>query len=329
MMNTKAFCLALLNADTQDDVVKLLRDAGYWDNNDAWRLYGDKEGNFAQVGNQSAKPEAALVEKLVNCVDARLMNECLIRGVSPESAYAPRSIRGGVARFFEGKQIADDDEGGTLCNWPSAKRTQQSHYITLAATGGKPTRGKKSEKMCLTIADQGEGQSPNQLPRTILSLNAKNKQRIRFVQGKFNMGGSGVLRFCGEHGLQLVISRRSPALAANERADPSVDEWGVSVVRREAPSEESGEPVHSEFTYLAPIGSDTNPRRGEVLRFTADSLPLMPKHDEAYGREVKWATVIKLYEYETSVGQSNILLKDGLLFALERLLPEIALPVRL
>ena len=77
MDKVKNLCLALLKADREDEVVELLKNAGYWDNKDAWRLYGDKEGNFAQAGNQSAKPEAALVEKIVNCVDARLMNECL------------------------------------------------------------------------------------------------------------------------------------------------------------------------------------------------------------------------------------------------------------
>ena len=37
----------------------------------------------------------------------------------------------------------------------------------------------------------------------------------------------------------------------------------------------------------------------------------------------------QIVSYDTSVGQSNILMKDGLLFALERLLPEVALPIRL
>ena len=55
----------------------------------------------------------------------------------------------------------------------------------------------------------------------------------------------------------------------------------------------------------------------------------MPLMDEPYARQISWGTVVKLYEYETSVGQSNVLMADGLLYALERLLPEVALPVRL
>jgi len=325
----KQLCMRLLRADTENDVIEILKNAGFWDNTDAWRLYGDKEGNFAQAGNQQALPEAAFVEKIVNCCDSRLMDECLKRGIDPESNDAPRNVRDAVAMFFENRR-AENQEAGTLRNWSSEQRTEQSRFITIAATGGRPTRGRRTANMCLTIVDQGEGQSGQRLPKTILSLNAKNKQRIRFVQGKFNMGGSGALRFCGRFGLQLVISKRDPILAAKECAgDRTVDQWAFTIVRREQPSSKSGEPIHSEFTYLAPVGCVKNPRRGEVLTFDADMLPLMPVADEPYKRDVSWGTAIKLYEYETSVGQSNVLWPDGLLYALERLLPEIALPVRL
>jgi len=326
----KDLALMLLRADTEGEVIGILKQAGYWDDPNAWRLYGDKEGNWSQVGNQQSFPEASLVEKVVNSVDTRLMLDCLKRGIDPESDQAPTSVRDAVAMFFENRR-ATDDEAGTLLNWDSGKRKKESHQITIAATGGRPIQGRKdNKKMCLTICDQGEGQSALRLPKTILSLNAKNKQRIRFVQGKFNMGGSGALRFCGDEGVQLVISRRHPDLAKVEGStDPTADNWSLTVVRREEPSEESGKPVHSEFTYLAPVGSDHSPRQGEVLNFSADTLPLMPVHDEPYKREVNHGTAIKLYEYETKVRQSHVLMKGGLLFALERLMPEVALPIRM
>jgi len=231
--------------------------------------------------------------------------------------------------FFEGRR-SKDNEAGTLVDWPKSKRTEESRNITIAATGDRSSRGRTSKRMCLTIVDQAEGQSATRMPRTILSLNAKNKQRIRFVQGKFNMGGTGALRFCGTQGLQLVISRRHPALAKQEAAaDATAGNWAVTVVRREQPSERSGEPIHSEFTYLAPVGSDKLPRQGQVLNFSAASLALMPDGDQAYSRSIEWGTAIKLYEFETTVGQSNVLFPDGLMYAIERLLPEISLPIRI
>lgn len=324
----KELCINLMKADSEEDVIALLKEAGYWDRREMWRLYGDKEGNFAQVGNQQSLPEAALVEKIINSVDARLMRECLLRKIEPESEAAPKSVRDAVAMFYEDRR-SGDDEAGTLVNWPTLKRKDESAAITLSATGDRPTRGRKSKNMCLTVVDLGEGQTPSRLPHTILSLNAKNKQAIRFVQGKFNMGGSGSLRFC-YGGLQLVISRRCVNLLNNgDSVDASDNMWGFTVVRREEPSNKSGDPIHSEFTYLAPLNADNSPRKGEVLRFSAATLPLMPEHDEPYVRQVEWGTLIKLYEYETSIGQSNILMPDGLLYALERLIPGIALPLRL
>jgi hypothetical protein len=327
--NVKALALSLLHADSEDDVVGILRKYGVWDNPDLWRLYGDKPGNFASVGNQSSFGEAALVEKIVNSIDARLLLECRLRGIDPESADAPINVRDAVGVFFEGKRKGSPG-AGDLLDWGSSKRREESRHITLAATGDQPTRGKRSKNFCLTIVDEAEGQSPARLPNTILSLNAENKQRTRFVQGKFNMGGSGALRFCGQHGLQLIISRRHPELAKKDPwNDARSHEWSVTVVRREEPSNKAGDPIHSEFTYLAPLGAAQAPRKGQVLSFEADSLPLMPHQNEAYVRDVGWGTAIKLYEYKTTTGQSMILMKDGLLYSLERLLPEIALPVRL
>ena len=326
--DVKGFALKLLHAETEDEVIEILRGAGYWDNHSMWRLYGDKEGNFAQIGNQQSYPEASLVEKVINSVDSRLMLHAALEGVDPKSPEAPVSVRDAVAMFFEGRRAKDSNEAGALISWGSQKRLEESRNITIAATGAKPTTG--GPKMCLTICDQGEGQSPLRLPNTILSLNAKNKQRIRFVQGKFNMGGSGALRFCGNEGIQLVISRRHPDLAMAElESDELASHWAVTVVRREEPSNTVGEPVHSEFTFLAPVNAEERPRNGDVLSFEADMLPLMPDGDAPYQREIRFGTAIKLYEYETSIGQSNVLMKGGLLYALERLMPEIALPIRL
>lgn len=79
MMNDeiKQFALKLLHANSEAEVVQILKDAGFWDDRSLWRLYGDKEGNFAQVGNQQSSPEGALVEKVVNCVDARILSRAI------------------------------------------------------------------------------------------------------------------------------------------------------------------------------------------------------------------------------------------------------------
>src|SRR6201995_1472508 len=88
---------SLLYAETEEEVIELLTKHGYWDKPELWRHYGDLENNWGQGGNQQSLAEAALVEKIVNSVDARLINECLVRGIDPKSPDAPQTIREAVS----------------------------------------------------------------------------------------------------------------------------------------------------------------------------------------------------------------------------------------
>jgi hypothetical protein len=85
-------CINLAKAESEDEVIALLKKAGYWDNPGAWQYYGANENNFATIGNQQSRPEAALVEKIINSVDALLMAECFKLRGDPTSCEAPQSI---------------------------------------------------------------------------------------------------------------------------------------------------------------------------------------------------------------------------------------------
>jgi hypothetical protein len=320
----KDLCLRLLQADTEGEVVGILKEAGYWDDLKVWRYYGDVENNWGQGGNQQSLAEAGLAEKIVNSVDARLINECLIRGIDPKSERAPRSIRQAVARFFDASEGKKAATGGYIEDWGDDKIREVAQGITLCATGTRPT-------LNLVISDCGEGQTPRRLPLTILSLNRSNKMYIPFVQGQFNQGGTGALRFCGRRNLQLVISRRNPALLGTDPDDQD-KQWGFTVVRRERPAESTDGRRNSIYTFFAPVGVGKahEPRHGEILSFTAASMPLFPDKDSPYGREATFGTAIKLFEYQYIGEKSNIIRgKSVILRRLELLLPEIALPVRL
>lgn len=321
-MNESELCLALLKCDTEEEVVALLTEAGYWTDRDAWRYFGDLENNWSTIGNQQSSPHAALVEKLVNAVDATLMGHCYAAGIDPTSTDSPRNMRAAVAQFFDMTTLEQSPSAGLIRNWTSGLRTQVAQSITLIATGTK-------SRPCFTIADAGEGQTPDDMPDTLLSLGKSNKLRIPFVQGQHNMGGTGAFKFCGKQNLQLVISRRhSKALKAYTR-DSQL--WGFTVIRREDPERGRRSSV---FTYLAPLGKDVQPGRGGVLRFAADEFPLFPRFDSEnnrnpYGRSAKWGTAIKLYEYSLPAGgRSNILMADGLMRRTDLLLPDTALPIR-
>lgn len=318
----RKLCLELMQADREEQVITVLKAAGLWDERRVWRLYGDRENNFSTIGNQQNRPDAALVEKLINSVDARLMHECLARGVNPESPAAPQTIRDAINRFFEAGRTAGSVYSGQVRAWDNDMRREIAREITLAATGCKGQDGDPS----LTIADQGEGQTPRKFPDTFLSLEKSNKLRIPFVQGKFNMGGTGVLEFCGRSNLQLILSRRSPRILNGHFDHPTDEEWGFTIVRRENPA---GNRRSSSYTFLAPVGADEVPQKGHVLTFAAEKMPVFPDGAQPYIRDAEWGTLIKLYEYSLPGHRTHILRKSGLLARLELLLPELALPIRL
>jgi hypothetical protein len=306
----------LLNADTESSVIEILKKHNYWDHPSLWRFYGDKESNYSTIGNQSASSEAALVEKIVNSIDAVLMNECYLSGILPIDSQAPSNIIRAVAKYF-GDNI---ERMGNIINWSNEKRKEVSRRITVAATGSR------TGKPCFTITDNGEGQTPYTINDTILSLDRRNKVSIHFVQGTFNMGGTGVLKFCGEHNLQLVLTRRNPKIINTHGLHDDNNKWSFTIIRRENPP--PGE-KNSIYTYLAPINATENPRKGGVMRFSAENLPIYPVRNKPYVRESEWGTLIKLYEYQATGFRSHILMPDGLLSRLDILLPQIALPIRL
>jgi hypothetical protein len=307
---TMALALELLAADSEAAVISILRSAGFWDAPTCWRLLGDNENNFSTVGGQQARPEPALVEKIVNSIDARLMGACLRAGINPESAAAPQSIQEARERFFAGMN-----------------KTDLARAITLAVTGARA----QSEGMpCITICDIGEGQTPRAVPDTFMSLDKKNKLRIPFVQGKFNMGGTGALQFCGHQKTQLLITKRDPTVLATSATHQATDgNWSFTVVRRETPPGGPGQVRNPYYRYLAPVGADVAPNRGDVMSFKASELKLMPEDRRPYVRPMEWGSCVKLYDYDMRGFKSYALRKGGLLPRLEVLLPEVAHPVRI
>jgi len=305
----KELCLLLLRADYEDEVTSALSGAGLLDDDSCWRPLGGVEGNWAIVGNQQSKPVDALVDKLVNSIDAVLMSECRRHSIDPESSIAPSSMEEAVKSLF---CIPE----GRLANASPDRRQELSDMLFLVATGA--TKGDPS----YTIVDKGEGQTPQRMPATLLSLPSSGKPykaKIPFVQGVFNMGGTGVLPFCSpKSNYQLIISRRAPH--ACDPNDPTAHLWGFTLVRRRRPCLSTGR--MSRYEYLAPGGI--------IPTFEALAIPALPgNYPEAYHDGLEFGTVIKLYEYQIRPAalRSPILL--DLYYELSRHFVAMAIPVRL
>lgn len=268
----KDICMDLIQSESENEVTKILENNGFLGGEKNWNNYGDVPTNFGSVSNQQSDPIAALVEKIVNSIDAILMRESLKRDQDPKSNEAPSDMFRASEEFFE------VPEGSIAKMYEQEKKRNLAKNIYFVATG-------KNSSPSYSIIDKGEGQHPDDLPKTILSLHQDNKEKIPFVQGRFNMGGTGVLPFCGEKGYQLVVSKRFPGI--NNRSE---NPWGFTIVRKRSPKKLEKNPT---YEYLV--------HDGKIPRFEVDELPLIPKGREPFKRKLQWGTLIKLFEYDTPI----------------------------
>lgn len=186
----KALFQSLYNCKTEADIDKLILEESKLSDAKNWFPIGESESNFSIIENQQSNPIAALVEKVTNSIDAILMKKCLETGLDPKGKAAPKSMDEAINLFFPNNK-----------NWDlTTTRRKQAEDIQIIADG--PTK-----QSSVIIYDNGEGQHPKDFESTFLSLMRGNKNEIHFVQGKYNMGGSGAIVFCGK-GYQLIGSKR-------------------------------------------------------------------------------------------------------------------------
>lgn len=301
MNNFKNIFDSLLKAETEEEVHNIVTKNAIFQNDENWRGYGDVENNWGPVGAQQDEATPALVEKITNSIDSLLLLKCRLANIDPKSTSAPDDIFVAAEKFFGVKKnkLHEHEDLSAL-----------AQNALLIATGPKGF----GEFPSIAIADFGEGQNPKDFSHTFLSLNKSNKSDIPFVTGKFNMGGTGVTRFCGRrHSYQLLVSKRCPELSGADNL------WGFTLIRRLRPS---GTIKNSVIQYFAPDGS--------IPTIDEQFLSLLPveKGNEAhpYRKPMQWGTYIKLYEYQLK-DRTNIVL--DLYRTLNRLLYKIPLPIRL
>lgn len=211
-MNYKKLLFKLINAQDEKEVESIISSHPILSKDKNWKPYGGREGNFSQILNQQSDTIPALVEKPINSIDALLIKECKLKGINPESPTAPNSIQKAIEKFFRIK-------GGDFSEISETERRKIAEDIQIIAEGSR-------QKPNIIIYDNGEGQHPNDFENTFVSLDRDNKIKIKFVQGKFNMGGTGVLPNCGENKYQLILSRKDPRLSKG-----NIDLYGFTLVR--------------------------------------------------------------------------------------------------
>lgn len=297
MTNEKKF-LALYNANSEKELVKIIESDGMLNDPNNWHPYGGSRGNFGTFENQQNASIPALIEKITNSTDACLLREAKINGIDPKSKQAPKSMTEAVERFYHIK----DGDIGALSN---VERRLIAENIQVIAVGDKQVPS-------IIIYDNGEGQSPSNFDNTFLSLHNSNKTNIHFVQGKYNMGSTGAVVFCGELKYQMIASKRAAILD-----DTDSNEFGFTLVRRHVltPEEEEDYGKSTWYEYYAP--------GGEITSFPIRELDL-----GLYGRNFVSGSIVKLYSYELPRGSRSNLTFD-LWRDLNQFLYDLPLPISL
>lgn len=297
----------LLKAEREEDVTDALTVFGLEKFSDSnWVPYGGPmcENNFGIIGAQQADALGALVEKVINSIDAVLMRECFARNLDPRSSLVPRSMIEAAEQFLAIPE-------GNLAKLSTEQRTALAgQNISIIVTGQKPTDGNP----CVIVVDTGEGQNPEDFKDTLLSLLKNNKVSVPFVQGKFNMGSTGSLAYCSPNkNYQLIASRRNAAIPGAKNP-----KWGFTIVRKRPPLKNE---KNERYEYLAP--------KGKIVELDLDEILIYPD-DEAfpYKRPTKHGTIVKLYEYDLP-GSTKTMATADFYRALSNKLWTVVVPMRI
>ena len=296
----KNFCLKIVRSETADEIKKLLEKEGLWNDMSAWRFYGDKSNNISVINNQAPDSTKALVEKIANSFDARLILECKKRGLDPKGNKTPKNIKQAMEKFFY--------EGENFPNFMSLE-----NETAIFATNNR-------EKPCISIVDKGEGQTPEMVPDTFLSLNKENKEGILFTQGRYNQGGAGALNYC-ENGISVILTRRCPQINTDKSGNN--DNWSLTITRQVSAKERKlPEPC---YMFLAPVKS--NKKHKDILSFKADKLKLFPEKMTPYKKDIEYGSLLKFYGYKMKGAYTNIVI--DFMYHTEIMMPDAVMPVRL
>lgn len=293
----KVVLLEILKCQTSEEIEKIVKKERL--DGEGWLFYGGKSNNVGTVDGQMRDADNALMEKITNSIDAILMRRCYEEGIDPrDKNTAPRNMAEAIEHFFGGK--------GKL----REKRSEfAKEWLRVTAEG-------KRDRPTMTIIDKGEGQQPNNIKDTIVSLHQNIKEKIPFVYGTYNQGGSSPLGFAGNPNtydfnyLQLILCRRPPTIK-DKVLTSNHDHFGFTIVRRRF------DYVLEKFIYEYLVEKTTE----DIFSFPADE----PIKVDDYAFEE--GCLVRLYDYQLPQ-RGNIVFR-GLNEFMEKKLPDVPLPIYL
>lgn len=165
---------------------------------------------------------------------------------------------------------------------------KEASNIQVIADGITKFKSARTYDTSLTIYDNGEGQHPEDFEDTFLSIRKGNKNNILFVQGKYNMGGTGSIVFCGKNRYQLIASRKYDGTG----------EFGFTLIRKHPFGKQEQQRMKNTWYEYLKID-------GKIPSFPIDTLDL-GLHNKVF----RTGSIIKLYSYDLPEGARSVISKD-------------------
>jgi hypothetical protein len=270
----------IFNANSEDELTTIIESESIFGDRDNWKPYGGIEGNFGTFEAQQNNAIPALVEKITNSIDATLIKECRISNIDPKSKEAPVTMSEAVEKFYK-------VPNGEISELGNIKRRELAENIQIIATGDQ-------KKPCIIVYDSGEGQISGEFHNTFLSLHKGNKANIHFVQGKYNMGSTGAVVFCGEKKYQLIASKRNNIINGNKKSD-----FGFTIVRRHPLDsiDHDNNVTTTWYEYFCP--------NNKIASFDIKNLDL-----GLLNRDFEYGSIVKLYSYQLPSGSRGDISTD-------------------
>lgn len=165
-----------------------------------WVPVGGREANRGII-EVSGDPGRALMERVTNGIDAVLEAEHDEHRGIPDCRSPKEAARAWL-------NVPDDG----LSEMTPGQRRSLAQRVTIRLLPGEA-----KETRVVEVVDRGIGLTPQQMPRTILSLNESNKIQKHYLAGTYGQGGSSTF-----------TASRYTLLASRHGTDPAI---GFTVVR--------------------------------------------------------------------------------------------------
>jgi hypothetical protein len=188
-----------------------------------WIPVGGERGNAGRI-KQANYPVNPIAERTINGMEALIELERQRELLANPGSIDPISPRDAVKRYYE---LPSLDELPKLGESASSRATRAKARELARRLRVRLVYSKTSREFTVAIEDEGIGQTPAMMHRTLLSLGSTTKADKWYLIGVFGQGGSSAYAVSN---YSWIMSRRAPGLLNDD-----TDGVGWTVVKHVFP----------------------------------------------------------------------------------------------